>query len=120
VLLNPLSCNRPPLPDALALSVVCLLIAGSMGLPLIRMDSDDHFRCRYPDDYCRCRHDVIFSMFSIFPVIVIFSAALTARKNAAGSCEQGGNAYHQKDGFHICSYLVISSEDSSSVVINPL
>ena len=57
------------------------------------MDPDDYCRCRHPDDYHRCRYDLIFPMFSIFPVTVIFTAAPMARKNAAGSREQGDNAY---------------------------
>ena len=71
------------MPDALALSAACFLIAGSMRLPLIWMD---------PDDYGRFNNDVMFLVPSIFPTLVTFSAA-SARKNAAGSREQGGNAY---------------------------
>jgi hypothetical protein len=56
------------------------------------MDPDDHCRCRYPDDYYRRRFGMIFCVPSIFPMAVIFSAAM-ARKNAAGSVEQGGNAH---------------------------
>ena len=54
-----------------------------MGLPLIWMD---------PDDYGRFDNYVMFLVPSIFPLLVTFSAA-SARKNAAGSREQGGNAY---------------------------
>ena len=90
---GPFHSQSPPLPDTLALSAACSLITGSMGLPLIRMDPDDDCGCRYPDDYRRCRDDAVFPMFSIFPVTVIFSAAPMAWKNAAGSREQGDNAY---------------------------
>jgi hypothetical protein len=64
-----------------------------MGLPLILMDPDDYGGCRYPDDYRGCRYHAIFPMFPIFPVTVIFSAAPMARKDAAGSREQGDNTY---------------------------
>ena len=64
-----------------------------MGLPLIRMDPDNNCGRRYPDDYCRCRHGVIFPMFSIFLVTATFPAASMAGENAAGSREQGDNAY---------------------------
>jgi hypothetical protein len=64
-----------------------------MGLPLILMDPDNNCGCRCLNDYCRCRYDVIFPMFSIFIVTMVFFAAPTARKNAAGSREQGDNAY---------------------------
>ena len=90
------------------------------------MDPDNYCRCRYPDDYDRCRNGVIFPMFPIFPMLpiflvtAIFSDAPSTRKNAAGSREQGDNAYQQKDGFHIYCCFVISYEDSSSVVINSL
>jgi hypothetical protein len=57
------------------------------------MDPDDYCRWRYPDDYHRCRCDLIFPMFSIFPMTVIFSAAPMAREKTAGSREQGDNAY---------------------------
>ena len=80
------------MPKTLALSADFFLIAGLVELPLIRVDSDDHFRFRHPDDYCRCRYGVIFPMFAIFLVTAIFSAALTAREDAAGSREQGANA----------------------------
>jgi hypothetical protein len=55
-----------------------------MGLPLIRMD---------PNNYCRPRFAVMFYVLAIFSVIVTFSAAPPARKNAADSREQGDNAY---------------------------
>jgi hypothetical protein len=57
------------------------------------MDPDDYCRCRYSNDYYRCWYDVIFSMLSIFPVTVTFPAAPMARKDTAGSGEQGDNAY---------------------------
>jgi hypothetical protein len=59
-------------------------MTGSMGLPLIRMDSDDHFRFMIA---------VMFSVPSIFLMTATFPAASMARKNAAGSREQGDNAY---------------------------
>jgi len=34
-----------------------------------------------------------FLMTAIFPTLAIFLAASVARKNTAGSSEQGGNAY---------------------------
>ena len=61
------------------------------------MDPDNY---RRPDHYYRCRFDMIFCMLSIFPMAVMFLAAAMARKNAAGSREQGGNAYQQDDVFH--------------------
>ena len=63
------------------------------GLLLILMDMDNYCGCRHPDDYRRCRHDVVFLMLTIFHVTAIFSAAPMARKYAAGSREQGDNAY---------------------------
>jgi hypothetical protein len=56
------------------------------------MDPDNNCGRRYPDDYCRCRHGVIFPMFSIFLVTATFPAASMAGENAAGSREQGDNA----------------------------
>jgi hypothetical protein len=64
-----------------------------------------------PDDYRRCRFAVMFCVLAIF-LMATFSAA-TARKNAADSREQGGNAYEQDDVFHIFACFVVSSEDSS-------
>jgi hypothetical protein len=57
------------------------------------MDPDDYRRCGYSNDYYRCWYDVIFSMLSIFPVTVTFPATPMARKDTAGSGEQGDNAY---------------------------
>jgi hypothetical protein len=45
-----------------------------------------------PDNYCRPRFAVIFSVLSIFPITTIVPAASMARKNTAGSREQGDNA----------------------------
>jgi hypothetical protein len=55
-----------------------------MEWPLILMDSDDYGRRRFA---------VMFSVLSVFPTTAIFLAASTARKDAADSREQGGNAY---------------------------
>jgi hypothetical protein len=46
-----------------------------------------------PNDYCRPRFAVMFRVLLIFFVTATFPAASMARENAAGSCEQGGNAY---------------------------
>ena len=53
-------------------------------LPLVRMD---------PDVHARFRIAVMFSLLSIFFMIATFPAASMARENAAGSREQGDNAY---------------------------
>ena len=66
------------------LSAVSFLIDGAEGLPLIRMDPDDHFGFMI---------DVMFCMLPVFPMTATFPAASTARENAAGSREQGDNAY---------------------------
>lgn len=78
-----------------------VMVPANWIIPLIGMD---------PDDYGRFNNDVMLFWPSIFPMVVAVS---TARKNAAGGCEQGGNAYVQDDVFHIYSCFVISSEDSS-------
>jgi hypothetical protein len=61
------------------------------------MDPDDY---RWPDDYYRGRFDMIFGMLSLFAMAAMSLAAAMARKSAAGSREQGGNAYQQDDVFH--------------------
>lgn len=58
-------------------------LAGTNGSPLIRMDPDDHFRFTI---------SMMFFVLSVFPVIVAFPAATTARENAADRREQGDNA----------------------------
>jgi hypothetical protein len=45
-----------------------------------------------PDNYCRPRFAVMFFVLSIFPITATFPAASMARKNTAGSREQGDNA----------------------------
>ena len=55
-----------------------------MGLPLICVD---------PDDHCSFNFAVMFCVLSIFLTTAIVSAATMAWKNAAGSGEQGDNAY---------------------------
>ena len=55
-----------------------------MELPLIRMDPYDHFRFMIA---------VMFCVLPIFPLTAMFSALTMARKDAADSAEQGGNAY---------------------------
>ena len=55
-----------------------LLIAGSLGFPLIRMDPDYYYR-----------FNMIFFVLSIFPMLVMISAT---RENAAGGREQTDNA----------------------------
>jgi hypothetical protein len=45
------------------------------------------------DNYCRRRFAVLFCVLSIFLVTVTFATASTARENAAGSRDQGDNAY---------------------------
>jgi hypothetical protein len=71
------------LPGTLALSAVCFLITGLMGLPLIRMG---------PDNDCRPRFAVMFFVLSIFRMTAIVPTAATARKYAADSREQDDNA----------------------------
>jgi biopolymer transport protein ExbD len=46
-----------------------------------------------PDVHARFRIAVMFSLLSIFFMIATFPAASMARENAAGSREQGDNAY---------------------------
>jgi hypothetical protein len=57
---------------------------GPLSFRLIRMDLDSN---------CRFRLFVMFFVVSIFPMTAIVAAASTARKNTAGSREQGDNAY---------------------------
>jgi len=46
-----------------------------------------------PDNYCRPRFAMMFCVLAIFPMTAIIPAASMARENAAGSREQGDNAY---------------------------
>ena len=55
-----------------------------MGMPLIRMHPDDHFRSMIK---------MMLRVLAIFSMTVAFPAASMTRKNAAGSSEQGDNAY---------------------------
>jgi hypothetical protein len=54
------------------------------GMPLIRMNPDDHVRCTI---------NVMLCVLAIFLMTSSFPAASMAGKNAAGSREQGDNAY---------------------------
>ena len=56
----------------------------AMELPLIRMDPYDHFRFMIAVKFC---------VLPIFPLTAMFSPLTMARKDAADSGEQGGNAY---------------------------
>ena len=55
-----------------------------MGMPLIRMHPDDHFRSMI---------NVMLRVLAKFLMTAAFPAASMAGKNAAGSREQGDNAY---------------------------
>jgi hypothetical protein len=46
-----------------------------------------------PDDHCRFRITGMFCVLSIFPISAIALSVSMARKNTAGSSEQGNNAY---------------------------
>ena len=61
-------------------------------MPLIRMNPDDHFRFMIT---------VMLRALAVFPMTAILAPLLMAGKNAAGSGEQGYNAYEQDGVFHI-------------------
>ena len=46
-----------------------------------------------PDVYSRFRIVAVMCVPSVLVMLVIFPAASMARENAAGSCQQGDNAY---------------------------
>jgi len=61
-----------------------------IGLPLIWMDPDDHYRCTITAIYWV---SMILPMPAIILMMSIVPAASMARKNAAGAGEQGDDAY---------------------------